>query len=1431
MKKSRIPSSVIKPVLEQLESRQLMAMTHQYTFNNGTANDSVGTAHGTLMNGASITDGWAWLENTGKLSNDAALEYINLPANILPSSGSASVMVWYTNSVVAPNFTRVFDFGDQVSGAGNSYFFYTPRSSSSDARAVIRAAGGTEKTATKSGGTFDGFAHTATAVIDSSAGFIRLYVDGALASSTALSGVSAASINNLQSFIGKSLFDVDPGFTGAIDELRIYNHALSATEVSQAYGAGAVRPVQTTPAKQIEKLNRGVVAIRTASTTAHISWRQLASDPIDIGFNLYQSVNGAAFTKVNSTVITTTSDYTQTGINPAVSNAYYVRTVINGAEQPASETFTMPANTPVQYFLNIPLNIPAGGTTPSGEAYTYTANDASVGDVDGDGEYEVIVKWEPTNAKDNSQSGYTGNVYLDCYKLNGTQLWRIDLGRNIRAGAHYTQFQVYDLDGDGKAEVACKTAPGTIDGLGNPVLMGSDVVTADYRNSGGYILSGPEYLTVFSGLTGANRSTVSYTVPRGTVSNWGDNYGNRVDRFLAGVAYLDGARPSLVMCRGYYTRTVLSAWDFRNGSLVQRWLFDTGNSTSGPLAGYRGQGAHSLSIGDVDGDGKDEIAYGAMAVDDNGTPRYTTGLGHGDATHMSDMDPIRPGLEFFMPHEGTGGNGNFGNSLRDAGSGAIIYKHPVVQNTDGSWPDVGRGVAADIDPNYLGYEFWDSYMGTLNDARGNPVYTKPGSMHQNFLVSWDADPLRETLDGTTIANYNYTTRGRSNYDLDPNTSGTQTAPGASSNNGTKSTPALTADMFGDWREETIWRRSDNTALMIFTTPFAAVNRMTTLMHDIQYRESVAWQNTAYNQPTHTSFYLGDSMPSVPRPLYFYAGETPALSAPSTLTATAVSTSQINLSWQDTNTEETGFEIQRSSDGTNFTTIASVGINVLSYNNIGLTSNTAYTYRVRAVGTINPSDYSNTVSATTHATSSGSISGMVYEDRDSSGTYNSADVAMLGVTVYLDTNNNGSLDTGEASAQSSSTGYSFTGLSAGIYRVREILPASMVRSQPTTEPYTLVVAGNAMTGNFGNIPLSFSGSTANESWYIKYQPISQKYEIWSNATPATQTTANYSLARTMIPSLTFNGMAGDDSLVIDNSLGDVVPAGGIVFNGGENSDSLEIRGTGSSDTYSLPAAGQILHGVESVNASVESLKLSTGIFNVSADLGAINLEATGSNTTVNLSETQTLNSLNVMAGATVVSSSTSATAPAMVISSVTLSSGKLVVAPNGNLSGVSQFKSLTMDSSARLELHDNDLLIDYTGGVSPYGAIKDLVQQGLALLGGSATSGIGSIAVDSPSSAGTMLAVVDNQLAGGSVTTLSGYQVVPAQSVLVKYTWLGDSNLSGDVDHNDYALIDTGFTSNNAAINWIFGDYDYNGAIDGNDYALIDTGFASQNAIL
>lgn len=583
--------------------------------------------------------------------------------------------------------------------------------------------------------------------------------------------------------------------------------------------AGAYSGLESLYSQLEYDINRGLVAV-TVDQGVYLGWRLLGTESVDLGFNVYR--NGV---KINAAPITTSTNYLDE--EGTLDSTYYVTAVYDGVEQEPSETVTPWEKN----YLAIPLKIPPGGRTPDGKSYHYSANDASVADLDGDGQYEIILKWDPSNSKDNSQKGYTGNVYIDAYKLDGTLMWRIDLGHNIRAGAHYTQFMVYDFDGDGKAEIAMKTADGTVDGVGSVIGNRS----ADYRNSRGYVLSGPEYLTIFDGETGAALKTVNYEPPRGSVSSWGDSYGNRVDRFLAGVAYLDGNRPSLIMARGYYTRTVVVAYNWRNGELTKLWTFDSNNPG---LRSYAGQGNHQLSIGDVDGDGKDEIIYGAMTINHDGTPLYNTQLGHGDALHVGDFDPDRPGLEVFGVHENIPNPA--GINLRDARTGEIIWAEATNY-------DVGRGLIANIDPNYRGAESWASGS-TVKNVSGEVIATSRPSI--NFAVWWDGDLLRELLDNISISKWDWERK---------TTKQLLYAGGTASNNGTKATPALTADIFGDWREEVILRAGSSKELRIYTTTDLTEHRLYTLMHDRMYRTAVAWQNTAYNQPPHPSFYIGPDM--------------------------------------------------------------------------------------------------------------------------------------------------------------------------------------------------------------------------------------------------------------------------------------------------------------------------------------------------------------------------------------------------------------------------------------------------------------------------------------------------------------------------------------------------------------------------------------------
>jgi rhamnogalacturonan endolyase len=650
----------------------------------------------------------------------------------------------------------------------------------------------------------------------------------------------------------------------------------------------------------VENLGRGVIAIRASETSVHVGWRLLGTDPPDLAFNVYRATGSAAPVKLNAASLTTAMNLVDAAADLTQTNSYTVRPVLQGTELSASAPFVLPAHAPVQQYLSVPLDRPAGGNVevPAGSptsTFTYSPNDASVGDLDGDGEFEIVVKWDPSNSRDNASAGLSGHQLLDAYTIDGTRLWRIDLGRNIRAGAHYTQFIVYDLDGDGRAEVACKTADGTLDGVGTVIGDG----TKDYRSlivptdgiqvlatndaRYGKVLAGPEYFTIFDGLTGAALATTEYIPSRDPIDGWGgiggngnnDSNGNRADRMLAAVGYLDGHLPSVIMARGYYGRSVLAAWDWRNGQLTSRWVFDSGVGV-GPFpyptaSPYSGQGNHNLSVADVDADGKDEIVYGSMVVDDDGTGLFSTGLRHGDALHVGDLVPSRPGLEVFGIHESEGQTVTLqtpGMALYDAHTGQIVWSMlPGV--------DVGRGMAADIDPRYPGDEFWGATAVGLVDGQGQRIADSPSSV--NHAVWWDADLLREIEDANWISKWDWNTSSLVRL---------LTADGAASNNGTKANAALTADLFGDWREEVIWRAADNTSLRIYSTTIPATNRIYTLMHDPQYRLGIAWQNVGYNQPPHPSFHLGEGMADPPRPRIVHRDSDPP--AFRTLTPSATS---------------------------------------------------------------------------------------------------------------------------------------------------------------------------------------------------------------------------------------------------------------------------------------------------------------------------------------------------------------------------------------------------------------------------------------------------------------------------------------------------------------------------------------------------------------
>ncbi|MBQ9357897.1 MAG: rhamnogalacturonan lyase [Prevotella sp.] len=707
---------------------------------------------------------------------------------------------------------------------------------------------------------------------------------------------------------------------------------------------------QVTPASQMEHLDMGVVALPSGSGGNFVSWRLLGTD--DKSRTTYDIIaNGDTITRG-----LTVTNYRHTAGNSTT--VYRVVKRVDGQEVEASPEVAAWG----KRFMLLQLDRPAGGihtqwgdntNRPSGanQPYAYYPNDMSVGDVDGDGQYELFLKWESTHAQDNSfNCGYTGNTYIDCYKVvpgetaNGQQtncklLWRIDLGPNIRDGAHYTQFMVYDFDGDGKAEMMCKTATGSKDGQGNYVNQAATDATIrghannkDYRNSSGHVLQGPEYLTVFSGLTGEAIHTTWYLPGRagtgsknpntgadlteggselGKVSTfpngfWGDNYGGRSERFLAAVAYINGAdKPACgIFGRGYYTQAYVWAVSFDGTRLHTEWLHASPNRTqsivfnktnttairvevdgetlirgglkTAPVntAGISstdgqgitgsntlyGNGNHNLCIADVDGDGCDEIIYGAAALDNDGSLLYATGYGHGDAIHIGKMVNGDDDFYVFDVHEEKL-NATFGSwDLHNARTGEVKW------HGGSAGSDNGRGMAADLTGSN-GYEFWSSdERKPRNATTGTTVINKSCSV--NFRIYWDGSIQDQVLDGSykysdnvwsqachaepTIQKWNgssftnVVTFYNSTYNY------AQTA------NYTKATPCLQADILGDWREELImWNRNDSSQVMILTTNIATNYSVPTLMHDHTYRMAVAWQNTAYNQPPHLGYYLPD----------------------------------------------------------------------------------------------------------------------------------------------------------------------------------------------------------------------------------------------------------------------------------------------------------------------------------------------------------------------------------------------------------------------------------------------------------------------------------------------------------------------------------------------------------------------------------------------
>ena len=630
--------------------------------------------------------------------------------------------------------------------------------------------------------------------------------------------------------------------------------------------------------RQMEKLDRGLIAIKTDGGV-YLSWRLFDSEDNifgsadkNVSFNVYR--DGKKISEVAAK-----TNY----VDSTVGTNYSVAPVINGVEGEKCNPVTVYNNS----YFDIPLSKPDDETIydPSGNelaTYSFFPADCSTGDVDGDGEYEIIVKWT-SSERDVGSPGdpaYSGTVHLAAYKLDGTKLWKndIELGKNVYSSAHTVQFLVYDFDGDGKSEVMCQTSLGSKDGQGKYVsnaaqndeeikaITDEENSTADYRGYG-RITEGKEFLTVFNGETGVAMDTINLPTTRGSENgvDYGDDFGNRSNRFVSDIAYLDGEKPYAIYLRGYYfgrngkQRTSIAGISWDGTALSPTYRFDTQKGQEGYYDGayqYVGNGNHNCTVADVDNDGKDEFITGALCMevnDDNEfRPKWCTYLQHGDALHIGNYDPTHTGFEFFTVHEDSGTNSLSGNDITlDFGMSVIDAETGNIMFHEGASDDTGRGVMANVGAGGY-YQIW-SAKNSARQSNGGTDFTTATSLtgrntpSMNFRIFWDGDLYDNLLNGANITDWN----GRNmsnifsagNYDC-------------VSINGTKANPSLQADLFGDWREEVVYPTSDGTALRVFSTTDTTDYKIKTLMQDPVYRSGVAAEQTAYNQPPHVGFYMG-----------------------------------------------------------------------------------------------------------------------------------------------------------------------------------------------------------------------------------------------------------------------------------------------------------------------------------------------------------------------------------------------------------------------------------------------------------------------------------------------------------------------------------------------------------------------------------------------
>lgn len=609
--------------------------------------------------------------------------------------------------------------------------------------------------------------------------------------------------------------------------------------------AAAAMLTGTASAQRVmDKLDRGLVAV-SANSGMFVSWRVFGEDADNVKFNLYR--DGSL---VNSQPLSV-SNFTDAAGSP--SSKYTVKTVVNGVEKESSAASLNSATDYLEIKIApIPSNIDGSDIKAD-----YEPNDATVADLDGDGQLEILMKLR--NNKDHAASDKTKSKDFDIiqvYKLDGTLLWWIDMGPNmLDFQSNEINIAAYDWDLDGKAECVLRAADGTVIHMADGTTQVIGDPTKNERNrlgygGGGYFTtSGAEYLLYLNGETGKPYYVGEYPLKRLEAGEtdlsiaWGDGYGHRSSKHFYGAPYLDGRKPSIFMARGIYTRHKMVAFDVDPAThqLVERWRWNMTKSGSP----WYGQGYHNYCVADVDWDGRDEIVFGSMVIDDNGRGLSTTGLGHGDSQHCGDFNPYIFGQEIVACNEDSPNN-----NYRDATTSKIYYR------TTGS-DDDGRCIAGNFTNNIPGAQFTSArdYTNLISTVSNAPVKgTGSNGVAQNFRIFWDGDLLDETMN---YDSFNGTTRTGTPSIQKYGQGIIRKFDGAATNNDTKGTPCFQGDILGDWREELIVRSADNTAIRIYTTTIPTEYRIYTLLDDPQYRNAMVWQMNGYNQTPHPSFFLGE----------------------------------------------------------------------------------------------------------------------------------------------------------------------------------------------------------------------------------------------------------------------------------------------------------------------------------------------------------------------------------------------------------------------------------------------------------------------------------------------------------------------------------------------------------------------------------------------